>query len=373
MSLRRFFELSRAVVIPAVLGLALVCCLLSVFVIATTPEGLDPVDAVVLRVYLSRNRDQLNQPKGTNPTLQRVVVEEGDSANEIGVKLVQSGIINDETLFARYAQFEQRDNDLRPGIFFLSETMTIPQILDELTDPIPNQLRITVRENMRREEIAQLIDRTQFLDFTGADFLAVTDAGVVVPDNFRERYSIPADASLEGFLFPDTYLLEPNTTATEFRDLMLTTFTNSITADMEQKLAQDQRTMFEAVTLASIVEREAVLEAERPSIASVYLNRLAIGQKLDADPTVQYQRANNDGGNWWPTLTLADYTDVQGPYNTYLNEGLPPGPIVSPGLSSIRAVIFPAETPYYYFRASCSGDGSHQFSVTFDEHLTKGC
>jgi UPF0755 protein len=374
MSVRRLFEVSRAVLIPALLGLAMICCVMTVFVVLTTPEGLDPIDGITLRVYLATNRDELNNPKGTDPTLKRFTVEEGESANDVGVKLVTEGLINNGTLFARYAQFEGRDDEIRPGVYFLAESMSIPQMLDELTDPIPNQIRITVRENMRREEVAELIDATDFLEFSGAEFLAVTDAGVVLDNGFRERHSIPLDRSLEGFLFPDTYLLDITTTAVDLRDLMLQTFTESITTEMEQAAAASSYTMYDVVTVASIVEREAVLEAERPTIADVYLNRLDAGQKLDADPTVQYQLANNRlDGDWWPRITFDDYTGVQGPYNTYINGGLPPGPIVSPSISSIRSVIFPAETLYFYFRASCEGDGSHQFSITFDEHLSKGC
>jgi UPF0755 protein len=356
------------------LGLILLCGLLVALVVLTTPPGLDPIDGLVLRVYLTTNRDELNRPFGTNPAQKRIEIPEGASASDIGIILVTEDIIGNGTLFARYAQFEGRDKDLRPGVFFLSQTMTIPQILDSLTNPVPTQIRITLRENMRLEEIAQLIDQTPGLNFTGDEFLSVVGPGVPLGDDFRQRYGIPDNASLEGFLFPNTYLLDLTTTAVEFRDMLLTTFTRSITPELLQGLSAQGRTMFEVVIIASIVEREAVLEAERPQIASVYLNRLAIGQKLDADPTVQYQLANNrQDGVWWPRLTTADYQGVAGPYNTYINTGLPPGPIVSPSISSIRAVIFPAETPYYYFRASCNGDGSHQFSVTFDEHLSKGC
>ena len=371
MSIRESLGCVRAVLFPLLIGLVILCAIFGAFIFMTTPEGLDPIEGFGLRIYLARNQNTLNSPYGNDATPRRIEIEIGESANEIGIKLVTAGIIDNGTLFARYAQFEGRDNDIRPGVYYLNQTMDIPAILDVLTDPVPQQARITVRENMRLEEIAELIDNTPLIEFTGAEFLAVVGPGVEVPNNFRERYGIPASASLEGFLYPDTYFLDISTTALDFRNLMLQTFENTITPDMLQTITDQGRTMFEVVTVASIVEREAVLASERPSIASVYLNRIAIGQKLDADPTVQYQLANNrQDGVWWPQLTA---TDAPGPYNTYLNTGLPPGPIVSPSLSSIRAVIYPAETPYFYFRASCNQDGSHQFSITYDEHLSKGC
>jgi UPF0755 protein len=129
------------------------------------------------------------------------------------------------------------------------------------------------------------------------------------------------------------------------------------------------------VTVASIVEREAAVADERPMIASVYLNRLAIGMKLEADPTVQYAMGYQyDTGEWWNlNLTQDDYYAVDSPYNLYLYEGLPPGPIANPGLSSIQAVITPAESPYFYFRAACDGSGRHVFSETFEEHVGNAC
>ena len=374
MSIRGLLRLSPAIFLPLFLGMCLICSIIGAFVVVTTPKGLDPIDGVVLRAYLYQEGDALDRPYGTDPTEKRIEITAGATANDVGVILVTEGIIGNGTLFARYAQFEGRDQDLRPGVYFLSQTMTIPTILNKLTDPIPEEIRIVVRENMRLEEIAEAIDQYPRLNFTGDEFLALVGPGVPLGNDFRQRYTIPESSSLEGFLYPATYSLNAGTTAVQFRDMMLTAFDNAMTPEMLQAVVNQGKTMYEIVTVASIVEREAVLESERPQIASVYLNRLGIGQKLDADPTVQYQKANNlNDGVWWRPLTIEDYTNVAGSYNTYLNTGLPPGPIVSPSLSSIRATIEPADTPYFYFRASCSGDGSHQFSITFDEHLSKGC
>jgi len=136
---------------------------------------------------------------------------------------------------------------------------------------------------------------------------------------------------------------------------------------MRQQAAAQKLTIFQVVTIASLVEREARLPAERPLIASVYLNRLAKGMALEADSTVQYA-LGYDARNktWWPTLTLEDLRKPVGPYSTYLNVGLPPGPICNPGLASLQAVLEPARTGYLYYFAK--GDGSHAFAVTFEEH-----
>jgi UPF0755 protein len=132
--------------------------------------------------------------------------------------------------------------------------------------------------------------------------------------------------------------------------------------------------LFEGVTLASIVQREAVVEEEQSLIASVFLNRLRTGIKLDSDPTVQYALGLQEGQNtWWPNPLNEEDLMVDSLYNTYLYPGLPPGPIANPGLSAIQAVAFPDESPYFYFRARCDGSGRHAFAVTYEEHLQNAC
>jgi UPF0755 protein len=150
---------------------------------------------------------------------------------------------------------------------------------------------------------------------------------------------------------------------------MLTNFEQRFTADMRQMAVEREMTIYEVVTLASIVEREAVVAEERPVIAGVFLNRLAEGMTLDACPTVQYALGyQEDTGQWWKTpLTLEELDRVNSPFNTYLHQGLPPGPICNPGLASMLVVLESVETDYLYFLAK--GDGSHAFARTFEEHL----
>jgi len=133
-------------------------------------------------------------------------------------------------------------------------------------------------------------------------------------------------------------------------------------------------TLYQAVTIASLVEREAIVSEEMPIIASVFFNRLRNGMKLDSDASVQYALgylANQK--TWWKNPLSLDDLQVDSPYNTYRYPGLPPGPICNPSLNALRAVAFPAETPYYYFRAICDGSGKHTFSITFEEHSSKAC
>ena len=143
---------------------------------------------------------------------------------------------------------------------------------------------------------------------------------------------------------------------------------------MTNGFEQQGLTVYQAVTLASIVEREAVRDEEKPIIASVYLNRLRIGMKLEADPTVQYALGYNFGqGTWWTNPLSLDNLQYDSPFNTYLYGGYPPAPIANPSLEALQAVAFSIETPYYYFRARCDSSGYHAFAATFEEHLANGC
>ena len=182
----------------------------------------------------------------------------------------------------------------------------------------------------------------------------------------------PSGTSLEGYLFPDTYeLSEDGATAGEVLTRQLDSFAAKVMPLYETASEQGiQMSLHEVLTLASIVEREAVVPGERPAIAAVYLNRLARNMRLEADPTVQYAMGYQpETGQWWKTpVFLEEYSSVDDLYNTYLYAGLPPGPIAAPGLSSIQSVLVPDQHDYVYFVALPDGSGRHVFAETFEEH-----
>jgi len=216
------------------------------------------------------------------------------------------------------------------------------------------------------EQIAKLLDRESVLP--AQEFLALAREGGFVHPFLRDR---PAGATLEGYLFPDTYRLPAEAQASDLIERMLTNFDRRVTPQMRQDAAVQGLSLFQVVTLASIVEREGAMREELPLIAGVYRNRLDQGMKLDADPTVQYALGFQPGtGQWWKRpLQLEEYTQVDSPYNTYLYPGVPPGPICNPGLAAIEAVIYPAASDYLFFvRNDVADDGSHVFARTLEEH-----
>ncbi|GAB4570238.1 MAG: endolytic transglycosylase MltG [Anaerolineae bacterium] len=359
----------RLILVLSVLGAAI--CGTAALLLVRTSQGLTLAEALYLRLLLKRDRTTLNTPVDPAATPVVFVVNPGDTAASIGTNLAASGLISDSTAFRNYARYHGLDARLEAGAYFVSAAQTIPEIANLLTDSSQARIMVSVIEGWRREQIAAAIDANPLLPFSGTEFMAVTSATATLPSAFAQFARLPEGATLEGFLYPDTYAVPLNGTAEGFRNMMLENFQRQIDAALLDAITRTGMSLYEVVTLASIVEREAVIREEQPLIAGVYLNRLRAGMPLDADPTVQYGIGFRDG-NWWPSITQADYRQAVSPYNTYLNPGLPPGPIANPSLSAIRAVVYPAESPYYYFRADCAGSGYHVFAETFEEHLANG-
>jgi UPF0755 protein len=359
------------ILIGLFLGFAIVLCGGIIFILS----GGDPLNfaqKTLIQLSLASRQADLNRSVSSDTTPIRFTVTPGDTPRVIAQNLTKSNLILDANLFVDYVRLNDYDRQLEAGTYFLNKAQTLAQIAVALTDSRSSQFQFRILEGWRIEEIAAIIDSNPYFGFSGTDFLNVVGDGAQVDPAFAELVRLPAGGSLEGFLFPDTYQLPAEVNPTMLRDILTDSFLEHVGTQLAQDAASQGLTLHEIVTLASIVQREAVHPDEQPLIASVYRNRLAIGQRLEADPTVQYGMGFRDG-NWWPRITAANYSDVISPYNTYLNDGLPPGPIANPGIDAIEAVVYPTESNFYYFRADCRSDGYHDFATTFEEHLANGC
>ncbi len=335
-------------------------------------QQMSGLDKWLIGTYLDLIRSSdVTKPVSNDPTPQRFVVEPGMSVADIGKRLAAQGLIRDSELFRIYMRLNGLDAGVKAGAFTLRPNMSIEQIALALQRSQANEVQVTIPEGLRREEIAELLE--QQIGVSADEFKRLTQRASDYDYPFLK--GLPSDATLEGYLFPDTYRLPEHPTAQDVVLRMLDNF-EAKAGLLLANAAQQNRSPRDIVTLASIVEREAVIPAERPTIASVYWNRLGIGQPLQADPTTQFALGfQPDQKTWWKKgLTLDDlkYEDPAG-YNTYVNPALPPGPIASPGLSALQAALQPAQTNFFYFVAACNGDGTHQFSVTFEEHRAKLC
>jgi UPF0755 protein len=312
----------------------------------------------------------LKAPAGTDSTPVEFVVNPGENASLVSARLADLGLVADPDLLRLYMRYRGLDDDIEAGNFSLNAALTIPALAEALTEARPDEIRVRLWEGWRVEQVADALATQSDLDFNRAEFLSSIAPGGSRPTNFSFLADLPATTSLEGFLFPDTYRFLPRTTTAEVLTRFLLEFDTQVTSQMRTDASARGLTLYQVVILASIVEREAVHDDERPTIASVYLNRLDLNMKLEADPTTQYAIAGPE--NWWPPLDL-DPRSVDHSYNTYVYDGLPPGPIANPGLSSIRAVIYPAQTDYIFFRARCDGSHYHNFSVTYEQHVAYAC
>jgi len=289
---------------------------------------------------------------------------------EVADELAKQGLIRSTLLFQ--GQYKLSGGALVPGTYTLRKGMSIPQIVDRITgaapadepaqaaSTAPESFDITIPEGWRMEQIAEEYERLGGAGGKQAFLDAVKD---IDRSQFDFLAGLPADESLEGYLFPDTYRFDGQDPKLDVAT-MLTNFGNKYTPEMRQRTQQMGLDINQVLTVASLVEREAQLPEERPIIADIYLSRWEQGWNLEADPTVQY--VVGKVGDWWPTKLTDEQLHIQNPYNTYQNPGLPPGPIANPGFASIQAVLFPDDTPYMFFVAKCD-TGEHAFAVTADE------
>jgi UPF0755 protein len=329
---------------------------------------LNPLERTAISLYLLINESRLDSPAGNHLVSYELEVIPGEPASAAVDRLQTAGVVSDGALLRNYLRYRGLDVRVAAGLYRLHGGMTVREIAESLQTADLSRNYLTVLEGWRVEQIASALPEV-YLSFQSDEFLATLHTRI--PD-YTFTSDLPDPPSLEGYLFPDTYHLSENMTATDLVKAMLDNFEDQVDAELRAQFSQNGFNLHQAVTLASIIEREAVIAEEGPVIASVFLNRLALGMKLEADPTVQYA-IGSEGEGWWKTSLTIDDLIVQSLYNTYLYEGLPPGPIANPGLSALRAVAFPAETTYLYFRAMCDGSGRHAFAVTFEEHLKNAC
>lgn len=335
-------------------------------------ELMDVARDTLLRISIAARQDELEASVSDDDRPIRFEVNSGDTPFVIANNLAASALILDADLFVDYVRIEDLDTQLEAGVYFLNQTQTIPIIAEALTDSSSSSITLRIIEGWRLEQVVEAIENDPRFGFSGAAFFNVIQPGALQGSDFAQAVGMPSGASMEGFLYPATYQLPPTVTPLMLRDELMQSFLSAIGSNLPAQAAARGLSIYEVVTLASIVEREALHDDEKPLIASVYLNRISINMRLDADPTVQYALGRSRG-DWWPRITVADYQGVVSTYNTYRNNGLPPGPIANPGLPSIQAVVFPETSEYFYFRADCRSDGYHDFAQTYTEHLENGC
>ncbi len=306
-------------------------------------------------------KESLGAMEVDNPSDVKVIIPSSSSTTKIANILYENGLINNQLIFKYQVKSKGAGGKLKAGEYTLSTGMTLDTIIDSITKGgrSQNTVRFTIPEGYELRQMAEklseegIVDKDRFLQL-------VSDK-----KNFEDKYTFLKELndkqSLEGFLFPSTYEIFIGATEEEIIGKMLNEFEKVYKKDVEPKLKEFDLTLNEVITLASIVEREGKVDDERPLMSGVFHNRLKKGMMLQSCATVQYIL-----GERKEVLTNAD-TKIESPYNTYINTGLPPAPIASPGEASLIAAVNPDDTDYLFF--VLTGDGTHTFTKTYQEHL----
>jgi UPF0755 protein len=310
----------------------------------------------VRTLVASRVSGEVDLAKDVRGETRPFVITRGETAGQIAKRLESEGIVRSALAFAFVLYENEKENALQSGTYQVSPGLT-PRDLARVFEKAPgDQVVLRVIDGWRLTEIATAVAKA-FPKITKEQFLA---AAVVGDRKNGVLEGADAKQSLEGFLFPDTYFMKPDMSAAGIVDVLLTQFEDRAGIALRTAAAQRKTTVYNLVKLASVIEREAQDRTESATIAGVYQNRLDIGMKLDADPTIQYAKGD------WAELSLDDLK-LDSPYNTYLNAGLPPTPICNPGEAALVGAANPARHDFLYFVAKGDGSGQHAFAKTLEE------
>jgi UPF0755 protein len=305
-------------------------------------------------LWWSRN----TKPVSLEETKVRFVIPKGSNASEIGSSLQDVSLIRSSLAFKLYVQVTSKSKKLMPGQFTLSSNMSLGEVVEKLLQG-PDEFWVTVPEGLRREEVVDIYINTLEMSTSQTEI-------------FRRDF-LKETEQLEGYLFPDTYLFPVDVDASVVVSRMKSVFDQRVDEGIKTQISQGKLTLNQVVTLASIIERETITDEERPIVSGILLNRLeADGWLLQADAAVQYgvanircRESNLECDDWWPILSRKDL-EIDSPYNTYKFDGLPPGPIASPGLSSIKSVVDFQTSDYWFYLHDSEGD--IHYAKTLEEH-----
>ena len=280
-----------------------------------------------------------------------ITIEKGMSLNSVSNLLLENEIIVNQNIFKLKVITRGLASKIPTGRFLIDGKISDAILIDLIFNKGPIKLKLTIPEGSQSKNLFQDINTLLNTDYDFNKYFNSTD--------ILEKYKVDA-SSLEGYLYPDTYYLYHDSSPEEIIDILLSEFWRKFDKNLQDRANQLGFSVHEVVTLASIIEGEAMLDSERSTISSVYHNRLKINMKLQADPTIQYIIPG-------PPKTLSNRDlRIKSDYNTYQNYGLPPGPINNPGIASIKAALYPEDTNFLFFVAQ--GDGSHAFTTNEKDH-----
>ncbi|MFC1687416.1 endolytic transglycosylase MltG [Patescibacteria group bacterium] len=308
---------------------------------------------------------QVTSPHSSDTTTQLFTIEKGEAVNEISLNLLELDLISSTWNFETYVYLDGSETSFIAGTYSLNPSFSIREIVQVLTrGEVSNEDQITIIEGWTSQDIAIYLEEEGVV--SSDDFLIVVDvadtASIITDKTYSFLDDKPATAGLEGFLFPDTYRIYSNSDSIDIIERMLDNFDAKVSDDTIEGFEEQGLSVFEAVTLASIVEKEVRTTEDKKIAAGIFLTRIENGIALQSDATVNYVTGKN------ALQPTSEDLEADSLYNTYQYAGLPPGPIANPSVSSLEAVADPTDTDYLYFLTK--PDGTTVFSKTYDEHLS---
>lgn len=300
----------------------------------------------------------LTQNNGTEGE-QKFLVKNGQGVNEISHNLDEAGLIKSKLVFETWLWLKKSEDKIQAGVYDVPAGVSIRRLVNMfLIGSSSSQRAITLLEGWSRPFMAEAAAK---VGYSADEFLELTAKKSSWEDKYDFLSDAPDSASLEGYIFPDTYFVDDSTSLQTLVAKCLNNFDKKLTDDLRQEIESQGKTIYEVITLASIIEREVPVSSDKKMIADVFLKRLDAGIGLQSDATINFITGKKD-----PSPSLDDL-QIDSPYNTYKYRGLPPGPIASPGIDSIEAVLYPTSNDYYYFLTT--DEGEVIYSKTHEEHV----
>jgi UPF0755 protein len=324
-----------------------------------------------LGIYSKVNKESFRGVVDKNSNVEiEFKINKGDGSTEVGENLAQAGLIKSKYYFWHYVWRTKTDTKLQAGTYAIAKNMTIPQMVEKFSQGKIKQniTKLIVPEGLTNDKIVNLLKEikpeivSEFREIIQCDCLNKPDC---VCNRFGKKYdfisAIPAGLDLEGYLFPDTYFLAKNETGASLVSKFLNNFNKKVNQEVRAEIVKQGKTLEDVLTLASLVEREVKTAEDRKIVAGIFWKRLELGMPLGSDATLSYILKTDK------IKYATKDIEIDSPYNTYKNVGLPPGPICNPGLEAILATVYPQETDYLYFLNDAK-TGETIFSKTNEEH-----
>jgi len=290
-------------------------------------------------------------------------IEKGQTVKEIALNLKTEKLIKDQYAFIIYAAISGKYTKIQAGEYLISSQMSTAKIINLFTSGETNKEKLTIIEGWDLRDIAKYLEEKSIT--TEEEFYAITGKPTgenesVSTENFNFLSDKPENLSLEGYLFPDTYYINKTDGIDIIINKMLKNFDEKISSDLKDEIKRQKKTIFEIVTMASMIEKEVKTMEDKKIVSGILWKRMDSGMRLQVDATVLYAQGDENS-----KVYIKD-TQINSPYNTYRNDGLPLGPISNPGIDSVIAAVYPTKTAYYYYLSA--NDGTTIWSKTLEEH-----